>query len=97
MSEDVVGDDSSHYEISLTSGQAFVAFILLMLSLAASFAFGILIGRGNADERLIVRQEPQVVSESSGAGSEGRIAELGATSTTDLVAREAEPERPADS
>ncbi len=92
MSEDVVGDDSSHYEISLTSGQAFVAFILLMLSLAASFAFGILIGRGNGDDRLIVRREPQVVSESSVNGSEGRIAELGATSTNDLMVGEAEPD-----
>ncbi|MDQ6803364.1 MAG: hypothetical protein M3041_21385, partial [Acidobacteriota bacterium] len=36
-------EDQSHYEISLTAGQAFVAFVLLLLSLAASFAFGLMI------------------------------------------------------
>jgi len=41
-------DDSSHYEISLTAGQAFTAFVLLLLSLAASFAFGVIIGRGGS-------------------------------------------------
>lgn len=44
--EQQLNDDSSHYEISLTAGQAFVAFVLLLLSLAASFAFGIMVGRG---------------------------------------------------
>src|SRR5207247_9246195 len=38
-------EDQSHYEISLTAGQAFVAFVLLLLSLAASFAFGLMISR----------------------------------------------------
>src|SRR5690349_20665972 len=38
-------EDQSHYEISLTAGQAFVAFVLLLLSLAASFAFGLMIAR----------------------------------------------------
>ena len=32
-------DDQSHYEISLTAGQAFAAFVLLLLSLAAVAAF----------------------------------------------------------
>src|SRR5580765_6172511 len=47
MSEEVAIDDQSqsHYEISLTAGQAFVAFVLLLLSLAASFAFGLMISR----------------------------------------------------
>jgi len=55
--EDVLTDDQSHYEISLTAGQAFVAFVLLLLSLAASFAFGLLIGRGQTDEHLAIRTE----------------------------------------
>src|ERR1700687_6209984 len=41
-------EDQSHYEISLTAGQAFVAFVLLLLSLAASFAFGLMISRAQA-------------------------------------------------
>src|SRR5256886_16248909 len=47
MSDESVAttDDQSHYEISLTAGQAFVAFVLLLLSLAASFAFGLMISR----------------------------------------------------
>ena len=76
-------DDSSHYEISLTAGQAFLAFVLLLLSLAASFAFGLMIGKGQADERLVVRKEPAVITEGNVLGSgkekksEGRIVELG--------------------
>ena len=50
-----VAEDQSHYEISLTAGQAFVAFVLLLLSLAASFAFGLMIGRGQPD---FGRKEP---------------------------------------
>jgi len=52
MTEEVLTDDQSHYEVSLTAGQAFLAFVLLLLSLAASFAFGLLLGRGQLDERL---------------------------------------------
>ncbi|MEA2489137.1 MAG: hypothetical protein QOH21_929 [Acidobacteriota bacterium] len=74
-------DDQSHYEISLTAGQAFVAFVLLLLSLAASFAFGLMIGKGQADERLIVRKETPIVTEGAmvpGKGkADGRIVELG--------------------
>src|SRR5437763_1439917 len=57
MSEEPAIDDQSqsHYEISLTAGQAFVAFVLLLLSLAASFAFGLMIGKGQADERLAAK------------------------------------------
>jgi cell division septation protein DedD len=80
MSEDVLTDDQSHYEVSLTAGQAFLAFVLLLLSLAASFAFGLMIGRGQADDRLVVRKEPTVVNEASVLGakkSAGRIVELG--------------------
>ena len=44
---------------------AFVAFVLLLLSLAATFAFGLMIGRGQADERLVVRKEPAVINEGS--------------------------------
>jgi cell division septation protein DedD len=72
-------DDQSHYEISLTAGQAFVAFVLLLLSLAASFAFGLMIGKGQGDERLIVRKEPVVITEAGLGGKKpaGRIVELG--------------------
>ena len=72
-------DDQSHYEISLTAGQAFVAFVLLLLSLAASFAFGLMLGKGQADERLVVQKESPVVSEGAliPKKSEGKIVELG--------------------
>lgn len=63
MEEQHHTDDQSHYEISLTAGQAFIAFVLLLLSLAASFAFGLMIGKGQADERLIVRKETPIVTE----------------------------------
>ncbi len=79
MEEQHHTDDQSHYEISLTAGQAFVAFVLLLLSLAASFAFGLMLGKGQADERLIVRRETPVVTEAALAPakkSEGRIVEL---------------------
>lgn len=79
MEELHVADDQSHYEISLTAGQAFAAFVLLMLSLAAAFAFGLMIGKGQADDRLVVQKETPVVTEASLAPkkSEGRIVELG--------------------
>jgi len=84
MSEVSAIDDQSqsHYEISLTVGQAFVAFVLLLLSLAASFAFGLMIGKGQADERLIVRKEPAVINEASSVPkkSSGKIEELGVSS-----------------
>src|SRR5205814_10068462 len=72
-------DDQSHYEISLTAGQAFVAFVLLLLSLAASFAFGLMIGKSQGDERLVVRKEPSVVTEASAIPKKqaGKIVELG--------------------
>src|SRR5436305_3480901 len=80
MSEELV-DDQSHYEVSLTAGQAFLAFVLLLLSLAASFAFGLMIGKGQADERLVVRKEPAVIQEGSATATkkptEGRIVDLG--------------------
>jgi cytoskeletal protein RodZ len=63
MEEQHHTDDQSHYEISLTAGQAFIAFVLLLLSLAASFAFGLMIGKGQADERLVVRKETPVITE----------------------------------
>jgi cell division septation protein DedD len=65
VSDEVLTDDQSHYEVSLTAGQAFVAFVLLLLSLAASFAFGLMIGKGQADDRLVVRKEPAVINEGS--------------------------------
>jgi hypothetical protein len=74
-------EDQSHYEISLTAGQAFVAFVLLLLSLAASFAFGLMIGKGQADDRLVVRKEPAVINEAAAIPTaskktDGKIVEL---------------------
>ena len=79
MEEHAVADDQSHYEISLTAGQAFVAFVLLLLSLAAAFAFGLMIGKGQADDRLVVQKATPVVTEAAMTPkkSEGRIVELG--------------------
>jgi len=80
MSDEAVAtDDQSHYEISLTAGQAFMAFVLLLLSLAASFTFGLMIGKGQGDERLVVRKEPAVVTEASVVPKKpaGKIVELG--------------------
>jgi hypothetical protein len=77
MDEQHVSDDASHYEISLTPGQAFIAFILLLCSLGAAFAFGIMVGRGQLDERLVVQREPAVIAEGTAGGDRGRIVELG--------------------
>ena len=77
--EEHTADDSSHYEISLTAGQAFVAFVLLLLSLAASFAFGLMLGKGQADDRLVVQKETPVVTEAAMTPKKdaGEIVELG--------------------
>lgn len=72
-----LADDSSHYEISLTAGQAFIAFVLLLLSLGAAFAFGVMVGRGQLEDRLVVRTEPTVIDEGKTPGEPGRIVELG--------------------
>jgi cell division septation protein DedD len=79
MVDEHTADDQSHYEISLTAGQAFVAFVLLLLSLAASFAFGLMLGKGQADDRLVVQKETPVVTEASVAPKKkaGDIVELG--------------------
>jgi len=73
-----VAEDQSHYEISLTAGQAFVAFVLMLLSLAASFAFGLMIGKGQADDRLVVRKDPAVVNEAAAVPKRNpaRVADL---------------------
>lgn len=80
MSEELVADDQSHYEVSLTAGQAFLAFVLLLLSLAASFAFGLMIGRGQGDEKLLAQSSGPIVNESPRATprkAEEQIVELG--------------------
>jgi cell division septation protein DedD len=88
-------DDQSHYEISLTAGQAFIAFVLLLLSLAASFAFGLMLGKGQADDRLVVQKETPVVTEANLAPKKnaGEIVELGVTNND--FAEEAEEEEAA--
>jgi hypothetical protein len=103
MSEELAAthhDDQSHYEISLTAGQAFVAFVLLLLSLAASFAFGLMIGKGQADERLVVRKEPSVITEGNlvpaKKSDRGKIVELG-VADDDFVAPTDRPAETTDS
>lgn len=81
MEDHQVPDDASHYEISLTPGQALIAFILLLCSLGAAFAFGIMVGRGQLDERLVVQREPAVIDEGAAPGDAGRIVELGVDET----------------
>ena len=61
--EEQLTDDQSHYEISLTAGQAFVAFVLMLLSLAASFAFGLTIGKGQLEEKLAGKKDAPAVTE----------------------------------
>lgn len=82
-----VQDDSTHYELTLTAGQAFIAFVLLLFSLGASFAFGIMIGRGGDADQLVIRRDNGVVTEAAmvdgGKSDEANIVELGVT-TTDL-------------
>jgi cell division septation protein DedD len=91
MEEHHAVDDQSHYEISLTAGQAFVAFVLLLLSLAATFAFGLMLGKGQADERLVVRKETPVVTEAAliPKKSSGEIVELGVSNDDFEEAEEA--------
>lgn len=79
MSEEPVTDDQSHYEVSLTAGQAFLAFVLLLLSLAASFAFGLMIGRGHEADQLLAQNSPAIVDEANPAPAKKpkeRIVEL---------------------
>ena len=96
-------DDQSHYEISLTASQAFVAFVLLLLSLAASFAFGLMLGKGQADERLVVQKEPAVVAEAAvlPKKTNGQIVELGVENDDFIAptstAPDSEPEPATDS
>jgi cell division septation protein DedD len=92
MEEHHAVDDQSHYEISLTAGQAFVAFVLLLLSLAASFAFGLMLGKGQADERLVVRKETPVVTEAAlmPKKNAGEIVELG-VADDDFAQTDSEP------
>lgn len=91
MSEEPVTDDQSHYEVSLTAGQAFLAFVLLLLSLAASFAFGLMIGRGHEADQLLARNSPAIVDEANPAPAKKpkeRIVEL---STPEDTFSDAEP------
>jgi SPOR domain len=91
-------DDQSHYEISLTASQAFVAFVLLLLSLAASFAFGLMLGKGQADERLVVQKEPAIVAEASvlPKKTNGQIVELGVENDDFIAPTSTSPESEAE-
>ena len=75
--EELLADDQSHYEVSLTAGQAFLAFVLLLLSLGASFAFGLMIGRGQADDRF-PGGDKSAVAEPAAKKDGAKVVELGA-------------------
>ena len=91
MVEETMSDESTHYEVSLTAGQAFTAFVLLLLSLAAAFAFGVIIGKGHGDDRLVVRKEAPVVNEGKTV-ARSSIVELGVPSGSDVRAADSTPE-----
>src|SRR5436190_8383887 len=74
-----IHDDQSHYEISLTAGQAFVAFVLLLLSLAVTFAFGLMIGKSQPDDHLMARKEPAVITERPAAAAPAKRSEQAVT------------------
>lgn len=102
-------DDSSHYEVSLTAGQAFIAFVLLLFSLAASFAFGVIIGKERNSEPLIAGRETPAIVEGRSRADSPKIVELGvddapsariieekqARGEPEAVVREAAPVNPA--
>ena len=95
MSEEVLHhDDQSHYEVSLTAGQAFMAFVLLLLSLAASFAFGLLIGKGQSDDRLVVRKDPAAINEAAAAPAPRRVTPV---AESEVSADDFQPSTPARS
>lgn len=55
MAEEPIHADSSHYEVSLTAGQAFMAVLLLLGSIVASFVFGAIVGTARGEERVAGR------------------------------------------
>src|SRR5437867_10987496 len=79
MSHEALAEDQSHYEISLTAGQAFVAFGLLLLSLAVTFAFGLMIGKSQPDDHLMARKEPAVITERPAAAALAKKVEQAVT------------------
>jgi len=79
MSHEALAEDQSHYEISLTAGQAFVAFVLLLLSLAVTFAFGLMIGKSQPDDHLMARREPAVITERPAAAAPAKRVEQAVT------------------
>jgi cell division septation protein DedD len=84
---DEPNDDSSHYEISITAGQAFLGVVLLLASLAAAFTFGLVVGESRGEARVETRRQPLVIEEGR-PGDRGRIVELG---VGEEVPREMEP------
>lgn len=76
MVDEPIHDDSSYYEISITAGQAFLGVVLLIASLAAAFAFGIIVGEARGKTTLTERARPPVILEGEGS-DRGTIVELG--------------------
>lgn len=76
MVDEPIHDDSSYYEISITAGQAFLGVVLLIASLAAAFAFGIIVGEARGKTNLTERARPPVILEGEGS-DRGTIVELG--------------------
>ncbi|HUP47355.1 MAG TPA: SPOR domain-containing protein [Thermoanaerobaculia bacterium] len=93
MSIEPISEDQSHYEVSLTAGQAFFAFVLLLLSLAASFAFGLMIGRTQGDDHLLAQNAPAIVDEAGAIPKQSRerIVELGVSEDAAFRGAEEKP------
>ncbi|MDX1584135.1 MAG: hypothetical protein R3338_11105, partial [Thermoanaerobaculia bacterium] len=69
MVDEPIHDDSSYYEISITAGQAFLAVVLLIASLAAAFAFGIIVGQARAKEQTSTASSTATIVEEEDAAS----------------------------
>lgn len=76
MVDEPIQDDSSYYEISMTAGQAFLAVVLLIASLAAAFAFGIVVGEARGKPAVSSRERLPVILEGE-SGDRGTIVDLG--------------------
>jgi hypothetical protein len=94
MSEEALTDDQSHYEVSLTAGQAFLAFVLLLLSLAASFAFGLMIGRGQVEDRFEAKKTSPVVTEAAAIRSAVVAPQDDFKEPSPVIKEEPEPQTP---
>src|SRR5437879_4190116 len=89
MFNEALHDDQSHYEISLTAGQAFVAFVLLLLSpadqgvadaIAAKLIGGVFtsayVERGAGDKATMFKVRVKFPSEGEAHAAEAKLREF---------------------